>query len=372
MSGPAGSIPILEARSLGVERGGVRVLDLPSLSLAPGRFLTLVGPNGAGKSTLLLALACLIRPSTGSLLFHGRPLDSGAARFAYRRRISMVFQEPLLFDTTVEGNIASGLRLRGAGKEETRRIVAEGAARFGISHLLKRAARTLSGGEARRTSLARAFALQPEILILDEPFSALDPPTRDGLIEDLSGALRDTPVTAVMATHEPAEALRLSDEIAVMNAGRIVQIGPPETVMNQPADELVASFVGVESVIAGTVASDDGGLLSVTTHRRGARGTELRILAVGEAGVGAPVILCIRPENVALSTHPAEASSVRNVFPGRVVRLTPRGPYTRVEIDCGFPLVAHITRPALEDLTLTVGQEVTAAFKATGVHVIRR
>jgi tungstate transport system ATP-binding protein len=277
----------------------------------------------------------------------------------------MVFQEPLLFDTTVEGNIAAGLRIRHLPKDETKRRVADCAARFGISHLLGRTATTLSGGEARRTSLARAFAVQPEILILDEPFAALDPPTREGLMDDLSRVLRETPVTAIMATHDTTEALRLSDEIGVMRDGRLVQVGAPTKVMNEPADELVASYVGVETVIAGTVVAEDRGLLTVATGER-------LVLAVGEAAAGMPVLLCLRPENVVLSAHPAEPSSARNVLSGRVVRLTPKGPYTKVELDCGFPLAAHITRPALEDLSLAPGQEVTAVFKATGVHVIRR
>ena len=146
----------------------------------------------------------------------------------YRRRLAMVFQEPLLFDTTVFNNVASGLRIRGMKRSEIDGIVAEQLERFGISHLRGRSARTLSGGEAQRASLARAFATRPEILFLDEPFASVDQPSSEALIEDLQAVLRKTGTTAILATHDRMEALRLSDRIAVMKDGRILQIGSPD------------------------------------------------------------------------------------------------------------------------------------------------
>ncbi len=139
----------------------------------------------------------------------------------------MVFQEPLLFDTTVFDNVATGLKIRKEKRSAIQERVEEQLERFGIAHLSHRSARTLSGGEAQRTSLARAFAVQPEILFLDEPFASLDPPSQESLIEDLEGILRQTQTTTIFATHDRLEALRLSDRIAVMNGGKILQVGTP-------------------------------------------------------------------------------------------------------------------------------------------------
>lgn len=181
---------VLLIRDLEVRRGGVAVLDIPEFCIREGEVLSLIGPNGAGKSTLLLVLACLLPRRRGALSFRGDAVEAGNGLLEYRRRIAMVFQEPLLFDGTVESNVASGLKLRGADRDVIRRTVTECMERFGIGHLTGRHARKLSGGEAQRTSLARAFAVEPEIIFLDEPFSSLDPPTREGLMDDLQRILR--------------------------------------------------------------------------------------------------------------------------------------------------------------------------------------
>jgi tungstate transport system ATP-binding protein len=238
--------------------------------------------------------------------------------------------------------------------------------RFGISHLSDRSARTLSGGEAQRTSLARAFALQPEILLLDEPFSSLDPPTRDSLIEDLEHILQETRTTAVFATHDRLEALRLSDRIAVMNQGKILQIGSPEEVMNHPVNEFVASFVGMETILTGKVIKQNGGTFITSVE-----GQEIE--AVGDARLGENVVICIRPENVTLSTRSSQGgTSARNVFSGRILKITPLGLYQKVHLHCGFLLVAYVTNHSLEELSLTEGKQVRASFKATAVTVIRK
>ncbi|HTZ40752.1 MAG TPA: ATP-binding cassette domain-containing protein, partial [Syntrophales bacterium] len=198
---------ILEAKNLKVIRGGSLLVDVPGMEITEGETLSLIGPNGAGKTTLLQALSYLMKPSTGEVLFRGQAVGAQQGVLEYRRRLAMVFQEPLLFDTTVFGNVASGLKIRGIGGPEARRIVESQLDRFGIAHLQDRSARTLSGGEAQRTSLARAFAISPEILFLDEPFAALDPPTREAIVADLERVLAETKTTTVMATHDRNEAL---------------------------------------------------------------------------------------------------------------------------------------------------------------------
>jgi len=278
----------------------------------------------------------------------------------------MVFQEPLLFDTTVFDNVASGLKIRKMKGPEIRSIVEAQLDRFGIAPLSRRSARTLSGGEAQRTSLARAFATHPEILFLDEPFSSLDPPTRESLVEDLERVLRETHITTLFATHDRMEALRLSDRISVMNKGKIVQIGSPDEVMNHPADEFVASFVGVETILTGKVIKTSGGTFVASVS-----GQEIE--AVGDVSLGEEVILCIRPEHVTLSTASSrEATSARNVFTGQIQKIVSLGLYQKVELDCKFPLVAYVTNHSLEGLSLAEGKEVKASFKATAIHVVRR
>jgi tungstate transport system ATP-binding protein len=355
---------ILRAEGLQVLRGGVRVLDIPALELREGAVLALLGPNGSGKSTLLQTLAGLQPPASGGLSFRGRLLEGRASFAGYRLRVTLVFQEPLLFDTTVAHNLESGLRLRHLPAPERAERVREVAGRFGIGHLLERQARKLSGGEAQRTSLARAFALRPEILFLDEPFSALDPPTREALIDDLALALRQTRTTAVLATHDQMEALRLADTLAVMHQGRIVQAGPGAEVLNRPADPFVAAFVGMETILEGVVTASRHGVFQMDVGGR-------LVEAGGEPRVGESVRVGVRPENVTLSLGQGPPSSARNCFPGVVRRIQPRGPFFKVELDCGFFLAALVTPESLESLALAPGQELLASFKASAAHCIR-
>jgi len=358
--------PILEVKGLRFKRQQAVPIDIPHLIVYEKEVLALIGPNGAGKTTLMEVLAHLVRPQEGQIIFEGKEIDFDRDQTRYRRKLAMVFQEPLLLDTTVFENVASGLKFRGLKKKEIDQKVEHCLERFGIAHLRHRPARLLSGGEAQRTSLARAFAVEPRILLLDEPFSSLDPPSRESLIEDLEANVRGSETTAILATHDRTEALRLSDRIAVMMEGRIRQIGPSDEIMNHPVNEEVASFVGVETILSCKVLSRNGGSFVASF-----RGQEIE--AVGDAQPGEVVLLCIRPEEVTLSTGLVkESTSARNVFPGRVTNLRPLGLYQKVELDCGFPLTAYVTHHSAENLLLEEGKEIWASFKATAIHVIRK
>jgi tungstate transport system ATP-binding protein len=356
---------LLEAQNLESLRGETLALQLPRFELRAGEILGLIGPNGAGKSTLLLSLAGLLPPTFGQMAFEGKPLASPADFAAYRRRVTMVFQEPLLLDTSVEANIEAGLRLRKVPRAERRRRVQESAQRFGVAHLLARRARELSGGEAQRTSLARACALNPQILLLDEPFSSLDPPTREALLRDLGRALTETRCTAVFATHDLMEALQLADTLMVLREGRVHQSGPTSEVVNHPLDEFVAAFVGMETLLTGRVLERASGTFSLAIG-------DQRLVGAGDAEVGQELTVGVRPENVTLSLHPESDTSARNNFPGRVTRITSRGPFFKVELDCGFFLSAYVTARSREELELVEGRAVFASFKATAVHLIRK
>jgi ABC-type proline/glycine betaine transport system ATPase subunit len=235
-------VNLIEINNLQVKRNENIALEIPSLSIQRGETLTVVGPNGAGKSTLLLALARLLKPSHGDILYDGKSLMQWD-ELEYRRKISFVFQAPLLMDMTVEQNVALGLKFRGTPKEEARERAQKWMKQLGVESLAKRRAGQLSGGEAQRVSLARAFVLDPELLLLDEPFPALDPPTRAKLIEDLLSLLKEDHRTAVFVTHNLNEPAKLSHRIAVIVGGMLRQVGPARQINARPADEAVATFL---------------------------------------------------------------------------------------------------------------------------------
>lgn len=367
MNEPVGP-PMLGVADLEVRQGGALVLRVPRLEVRRGEILAVMGPNGAGKSTLLLALALLQKPAGGSIRVAGE-LATSASAASLRRRMAVVFQEPLLLDTSVAQNVATGLQLRGMPRHEQHARAARWMAAFGISHLAKRSARSLSAGEAQRTSLARAFALEPEVLLLDEPFSALDAPTRNAVTADLLGILRATKTTTVLVTHDRDEALAFGDRVGVLIGGQLRQVGPPEEVFGAPADPEVASFVGVETIAPGVVVAHEEGLAQV---RIGDRLVEV----VSTLSKGTPVLFCLRPEDVTLHPMPEGApmppSSARNRLPGRVAGLSPWGTQVRVMVDCGFAVTAAVTRRSAVELGLEAGAAVVASFKATSAHLIAR
>lgn len=354
---------LLSVKDLLVMRGSQHVLKVEALDIHQGEVLAVIGPNGAGKSTLLLVLARLLLPSRGEITFRDSPITDD---LLYRRRIALVLQEPLLMHQSVFDNVAAGLKFRGIPRPEIKQRVNEWLERLDILRLHNRPAQKLSGGEAQRTSLARAFTLQPELLLLDEPFSALDAPTRLRLLQDLHLLLSQTSITTVFITHDLDEALLLGDRVAVLLGGVLRQVGRPQDVFSAPSDADVAAFVGVETVIAGKVVVNQNGQLVVD-----ANGMSLE--AVGDIPVGRQVFFCLRPEDITLSiSNGVGLSSARNHLRGRITRLSPSGPLVRVVVDCGVPIVALITRGSANDMKLVDGMEVTATFKATAVHLITR
>ncbi|MBI4312231.1 MAG: ABC transporter ATP-binding protein [Chloroflexi bacterium] len=358
--------PLLEAAGITVTLGGKQVLDVPSLAVERGETLVILGPNGSGKSTLLTVLALLLRPTTGTIAYDGETLGDGVNLLPYRRRMAMVFQDPLLLSTSVFQNVALGLRLRGVKGQEARDTVSLWLERFGIGRLAGRSARTLSGGEAQRVSLARAFAVGPEVLFLDEPFASLDMPTRYALTRDFKAALAGSQTTVVMVTHERDEALALAGRVGVMLNGKLAQVDRTEVVFRSPASEEVAGFIGVENVLPGRIVGREGDLAQVQVSDR-------VLEVVNGHGAGGPVLLCVRPEDVTLAaTEAAGPSSARSRLRGCVSRIDDRGSQWRVVVDCGFPLVALVTRQSGQEMELGPGAEVTASFKASAAHLIPR
>ena len=352
---------LIEARDLVVRRGGRVVVRVPSLEVRRGETLVLLGPNGAGKSTLLLALALLL-PSEGELSLDGALIRDPIAA---RRRMGVVLQRPLLLDRDVLSNVALGQTLRGVDRTNAERRANEWLGRLGIGHLASRPARALSGGEAQRVSLARAFALEPIVLFLDEPFAALDAPSRESILADTGRLLADTGTTAVLVTHDRDEAASLGDRVAVVLDGEVRQIAPPETVFSAPVDPQVALFVGVETILPAHVIE-----LSDEMTRLDVGGHVVEVTDVPPQGDRFPLLL-IAPTDVVLSRDEVRGSA-RNRFDAEVVRIEPIGRVVRVVLDCGFPLVAHLTRASVRELGLERGARVVASFKATSPHLLAR
>lgn len=215
---------MLIARELKRESSTGEIFNIDHFALMKGETIALVGPNGAGKTTLLLTLALLQAPSSGTIEFDGTAVEP-ANRLALRRRMAVVFQDALLLDMSVLTNLTVGLRIRKMGRREALSRAERWLQTFGIAHLASRRARFLSGGEAQRVSLARAFAMEPDLLFLDEPFASLDYPTRNTLLHDLGRILKEMEMTTLFVTHDYTEIPFLAEKTAVMFQGRIIRNG---------------------------------------------------------------------------------------------------------------------------------------------------
>lgn len=351
---------LLELSDVVVRYDDKIALQIPRLKIRPGEVLGLLGPNGAGKTTLLRVMGLLQTPNAGSVKFKAIPVCPANA-LAIRRRIAMVFQEPLLLNSSAYQNAALGLKLRGLRSSEIANRLAPWLDRLGIASLGVRAARTLSGGEAQRTSLARALVLAPDLLLLDEPFAALDPGSREALQRDFHRIVKEARVTTVFVTHDRAEAFALADRVGIMADGRMLQLGAREDVFLRPASQIVAKIVGVENFLSGRVQETDGVFSTITIGT-----TTIRLPA--QFPRGTKVVVCVRAEDVKLASALCQASD-RVLLHGKVVDVSPGVVRHRVTLDCrDFPLVAVVEREdGVEGL---LGGDITVSFNAAAVHVI--
>lgn len=238
---------LLQASAISVHRSGRPTLQPTDFVVDAGETVGIYGPNGAGKSTLLQALAGLLPLSSGTITIRGEVLGRDLDAFAYHRRIAAVFQEPLLLRGTVSYNVGLGLALRGIPKAERRARVASALEQLKIGHLADRPVGAISGGEAQRISLARALVLDPDVLFLDEPFAALDQPTRRRLVREFAELLGERRIATVLVTHDFAEAAALCRRCAILDAGAILQDEPPQRLLERPRSDRVAEIVGIEA-----------------------------------------------------------------------------------------------------------------------------
>jgi molybdate transport system ATP-binding protein len=344
--------------------GGPVIAAEADLGLDGAPVTVLFGASGSGKTTVLRTLAGLERPQSGFVRFDGETWFDAAAKVflpPQRRGVGVVFQEYALFPhLSVAENIAFGL----AGDRASRGArVAQLAGVFAISELLHRRPDTLSGGQRQRVALARALAPRPRLLLLDEPLSALDQALRDELRAELRRLLLDAGVPAVVVTHDRLEALALGDRIAVVSEGRIRQVGPVEQVFGAPADAEIARLVGTENVLPGRVTQRQGGLARVSVG-------SASLAAVDVPGLPEEVFVCVRAEEISLEELGGAATSARNRLAATVLATSPEGPLVRVRLDCGFPLVALVTRSSVDELGLRPGARVLALLKVPAVRLV--
>jgi putative spermidine/putrescine transport system ATP-binding protein len=298
-----------------------------SLAIKRGEFMTLLGPSGCGKTTLLNLAAGFFSPDGGEILIDGERVNDVPT---YKREIGMMFQNYALFPhMTVAGNVAYGLKARHIPKRESDRRVGEALALVKLTGLEDRKPRQLSGGQQQRVALARALVINPTVLLLDEPFSALDKNLRTSMQVELREIQRKLGVTTIFVTHDQSEALSLSDRLAVMSEGRIRQLGTPEEIYRRPCDRFVASFVGDANVLRGRLERVDGAHVVVAI---GAIRVKVPPGPLLDVAASAPVDLYVRPEHLRV-TEASEPCARR----GTIVAQVYQGGHVDLFVECMDP-----------------------------------
>jgi iron(III) transport system ATP-binding protein len=335
--------------------GAVTAVDRADLVVEDGELFTLLGPSGCGKTTLLRLLAGFYQPDAGEIRF-GERVVSGLPPYA--RNIGMVFQNYALWPhMTVAQNVSYGLRLRRMPAGELRRRMAEGLSKVNLTGFETRYPGQLSGGQQQRVALARALVLNPDILLLDEPLSNLDAKIRVQVRTEIRRLQQELRITTIYVTHDQEEALSLSDRVAVMKDGRVLQVGVPRQLYERPRTRFVADFVGTNNLVAGEVLERSGEELVVRTAVGALR-------AIPSGPVGARCVLAIRPENIAVAAGAGPAAG--NVIAGRVSFASYLGSTLRYDIEAEGGLVVKADiRDAWHHEPLPIGAPVTASFPAS-------
>lgn len=341
--------------------GGIVAVADVSIALEPGELVVLTGPSGSGKTSLLSLVGALDRPTSGRVLIDGAPLASGAdARARYHREVvGFVFQHHhLLGHLPARANVELPLLGAGLGRAERRERAVDLLREVGLAHRLEEQAAHLSGGERQRVALARALASGPSVLLLDEPFAALDLQTRRAVRGELRAFLQEVALPTVIVAHDPLDALVFGDRIVVLEEGKVTQAGPRDELLARPRTAFVAELAGL-NVLRAEVAPGTG-----LKEARAGRAV-FHVLADGVTG---PAYLAFAPSEVLLSTEP-RAGSAQNAFLGDVREISPLPDRLRVTVAAEATLIAETTREAVQALALAPGQRVWAFVKATGIRV---
>lgn len=334
------------------------VLNGVNLTVTDNEYFVILGPTGAGKTVLLELIAGMYPPDAGEIWINDCNVTG---KYPEERNIGFVYQDYLLFPhLQVKDNILFGLKIRKAPRHTMKSALEQMVALLGIGHLLDRYPATLSGGEQQRVALARALITSPQVLLLDEPLSALDPPTREEFQAELKRIHQHTRTTTIHITHDFDEALVLADRAGIIRNGQLDQVGRPRELFRQPRSREIARFVGMENIYPAVVRE------SGQEKYADLGPLHWRILSELEGEVQ----IAIRPEDIILAREEF-TSSAQNRVRGVVSAISPRGGMVKVTLDAGLPLVILITAQAREEMQLELGQELWAVFKATAVHVFK-
>ena len=354
---------MIRIEGLSNDWGGIFSLKDISLHVRRGEYFVILGPTGSGKTLLLELVAGIYCPDQGSISVAGKEITELAPE---KRNVGFLYQDYSLFPHyDVKKNIGFGLAARRVPREERERRVSDAIKLLDIGHLVGRDVTTLSGGEQQKVAMARALVIDPSVLLLDEPFSALDEMTKLSLIDEMGQLHRKKGMTVIHVTHSQEEALLLADRIGIMMGGSIVQVGTPEEIFYKPADTDVATFVKAENIWDARVVESTGSSLTLSVGGAIMHANPNPSLAGLEN-----VRLTIRPEDVLIGC--GEGSSARNRVAATVEAVECHGFYYLVRLDCGFPIVSAVTKQSVEELGLKKGKETGVFFKASALHAVAR
>jgi molybdopterin-binding protein len=339
--------------------GNKIVVDSVNLKLDEGEILALLGPNGSGKSTILKMLAFIENPTSGEVEFQGKKVNFKNTE-KIRLQSTLVFQKTTLFSTSVYNNIAYGLKLRKVSKEIRDKEVKKALELVKLEGFEKRNAKKLSGGEQQRVAIARALVLKTKLLLLDEPTANLDPKNAGILEEVIDTVNRENKTTIVMATHNMFQARKLPHRIALMDEGKITEIGTPAEVFGKLSKNL-ASFAAVDNTFTGTANPT----ASATSVVNVGNGVQIEITAQRKSATA----VFINPQDIILSKTAVD-SSARNVFKGKITEITDLDSLVKLKVDVGKPFTVQITKLSFNEMGLCLNAEVFITFKASSVQVI--
>jgi len=347
---------MISIRDLSVELGDF-TLKNASLDVTDGEYMVILGPTGAGKTVLLESIAGLYPIKHGQIWLRGKEVTKLEPD---KRKISIVYQDHALFPhLSVKENIIFGLKVKKTAHGAIEKALDQVVNLLGIRALLHRRPSTLSGGERQKVAMARALCVQPDVLLLDEPLSALDPQTREEMQYELRQLQRLLHITALHVTHDFEEAIALGDRIAVIGDGEVKQVGTPEEIFRQPNSEFVARFAMSRNIFPGVIENSDSGDFLFKT------GNTAFIVTNKSNGATRATV---RPEDVLISLEPVH-SSARNTFAGKITRINDKGSTLYITVDLPPEISALITRNSFREMGLTAGMQVYVTFKASSMHV---
>ena len=349
----------LEVEDLNINLGEFKLIDV-NLKVKKGDYLTIIGPTGSGKSILLETIAGFYIPKKGRVYLEGEDITNLPPE---KRNMSIVYQDYVLFpNMTVFNNIAYGLKKKIKDKEKIKEEITQIAEVLNISHLLHRKPDTLSGGEMQRTAIARALVVKPKLLLMDEPFSALDVKTKENLRKLVKKAIKEYNTTVLQVTHDFDDVWSLANNVVVMKDGEILQIGNPEEVFNKPSTNFMADFVGT-NILSGKVIGKDGQLTKIKVG-------DLIFWSIDSADGMEEVRVSIRPENIILSNKLIETSA-RNEFKCKIEKTVKRGNLVYLTLNVeGTTLRCVLTPNALHSLDIKEGDSAYILIKAINVRII--